>query len=48
MRFLVFASDYPHWDWDEPTGFLADFDADYRHRIMAQNASGTLWLLSAM
>ena len=36
---LVFASDYPHWDWDEPTGFLADFDADYRHRIMAQNAA---------
>ena len=36
---LVFASDYPHWDWDEPTGFLADFDADYRHRIMAQNAT---------
>ena len=35
---MVFASDYPHWDWDEPSTFLAGYDADYRQKIMAGNA----------
>lgn len=36
---LVFASDYPHWDWDEPSTFLTGFDADFRRRIMYDNAA---------
>jgi hypothetical protein len=35
---MIFASDYPHWDWDEPSTFLAGFDRDYRRRIMYENA----------
>ena len=35
---LVFTSDYPHWDWDEPGTLLAGFDAALRHRVMAANA----------
>jgi hypothetical protein len=35
---LLYASDYPHWDWDEPTTFLAGLDTDLRHRIMCENA----------
>lgn len=35
---LVFASDYPHWDWDEPSTFLAGFDKEYRQKIMTDNA----------
>jgi len=35
---LVFASDYPHWDWDEPSSFLPGFDADLRQRILVENA----------
>jgi predicted TIM-barrel fold metal-dependent hydrolase len=35
---LVFASDYPHWDWDEPSNFLAGFDPAYRQRILVDNA----------
>ena len=34
---MVFASDYPHWDWDEPRGFLAGYDEAYRQRIMLDN-----------
>ena len=36
---LVFASDYPHWDWDEPTTFLLGEDQELRNRIMYRNAS---------
>lgn len=36
---LVFASDYPHWDWDEPSGFLKGFDPALRSRIMYENAT---------
>ncbi len=36
---LVFASDYPHWDWDEPSGFLPGIDKTLRTRIMAENAA---------
>jgi predicted TIM-barrel fold metal-dependent hydrolase len=35
---LLFASDYPHWDWDEPSAFLQGFDPDLRHAIMIGNA----------
>ena len=35
---LVFASDYPHWDWDEPSTFLAGYDPDFRRQVMAGNA----------
>jgi predicted TIM-barrel fold metal-dependent hydrolase len=35
---LVFASDFPHWDWDEPSTFLAGFPDSIRNRVMAGNA----------
>ncbi len=35
---MIFASDYPHWDWDEPKTFLAGFDPALRSRIMFENA----------
>lgn len=35
---MVFASDYPHWDWDEPSTFLKGYDAAFRQRIMVDNA----------
>jgi predicted TIM-barrel fold metal-dependent hydrolase len=35
---LVFASDYPHWDWDEPDGLLKGFDQNLRSRIFAATA----------
>ena len=36
---LVYASDYPHWDWDEPTAILAGFDPHLRRRVLVENAS---------
>jgi uncharacterized protein len=35
---LVFASDYPHWDWDEPSTFLQGHDPALRQRVMVDNA----------
>jgi predicted TIM-barrel fold metal-dependent hydrolase len=35
---MVFASDYPHWDWDEPSTFLAGFDPALRQKIMYDTA----------
>jgi predicted TIM-barrel fold metal-dependent hydrolase len=35
---LVFASDYPHWDWDEPSTFLAGFDPALRQRVFYETA----------
>jgi hypothetical protein len=35
---MVFASDYPHWDWDEPSAFLTGFDEALRHKILVENA----------
>ncbi len=35
---LVFASDYPHWDWDEPSTFLAGFPRELRRAVMYENA----------
>jgi len=34
---MVFASDYPHWDWDEPSTFLAGHDAGLRQKVMVEN-----------
>ncbi len=36
---LVFASDYPHWDWDEPATFMLGESAERRDRIMYRNAA---------
>lgn len=33
---LVFASDYPHWDWDEPSTFMTDVDPALRQRVMCE------------
>ena len=35
---LLYASDYPHWDWDEPSTLLAGFDKKLRRRVMVENA----------
>ena len=35
---FVFASDYPHWDWDEPSSLLKGFDDDLRAKIFGTNA----------
>lgn len=36
---LVFASDFPHFDWDEPSNFLKGFDPDLTAAIQTGNAS---------
>jgi predicted TIM-barrel fold metal-dependent hydrolase len=35
---FVYASDYPHWDWDEPSTLLQGCDPDLRARIFGGNA----------
>jgi predicted TIM-barrel fold metal-dependent hydrolase len=36
---LVFCSDFPHWDWDEPTTALPSrLPAELRRRIFVENA----------
>ncbi|MCB0092760.1 MAG: amidohydrolase, partial [Caldilineaceae bacterium] len=35
---LVFASDFPHWDWDEPSTCLQGYDEELRHRVLAGTA----------
>ena len=35
---LVFASDFPHWDWDEPSTCLQGFDKALRQRVMSDTA----------
>ena len=35
---LIYASDYPHWDWDEPDGILNGFDPELRSRILGETA----------
>lgn len=37
-RTLVFSSDYPHWDFDDPTRLLQTLPADIRSRVAADNA----------
>ena len=34
----MFASDYPHFDWDDPSGFLSRLDGGLRDRLMRTNA----------
>lgn len=36
---LVFASDYPHWDWEEPAGFMRLLDKKLRPSVMYDNAA---------
>ena len=36
---LVYASDFPHWDWDEPTTVLPGINKAMRRRIFAGNAA---------
>ena len=35
---LMFASDYPHWDWDNPRQTLTQLPSDMRQRIFVDNA----------
>jgi predicted TIM-barrel fold metal-dependent hydrolase len=35
---LVYASDYPHWDWDDPKSVLPGIDEELRRRIFAETA----------
>ncbi len=35
---LMFASDYPHWDFDSPVQALPRLPADFKQRLMAENA----------
>jgi predicted TIM-barrel fold metal-dependent hydrolase len=35
---LVFASDYPHWDFDDPATMLRRLPADWREPVMHDNA----------
>ena len=41
---LMFATDYPHWDWDDPTMILAGFPDDMRRKIFSENALSTFGL----
>lgn len=34
---IIFASDYPHWDFDSPATALRDLPKQYRDRILADN-----------
>ncbi len=35
---LMYASDFPHWDWDEPTGILAKLPEEMRRKVFVENA----------
>lgn len=37
-QILVYASDFPHWDWDDPTAVLPGLDPDTRRKIFCENA----------
>jgi predicted TIM-barrel fold metal-dependent hydrolase len=43
-RTLMFATDYPHWDWDDPAMSFTGFPDDLRRRIFAANAAETFGL----
>ena len=40
-RTLMFGSDYPHWDFDDPRHVLTTLPAEIRDRVKAQNAIET-------
>lgn len=35
---LLFSSDYPHWDFDDPTKILRGLSSEAKHKIFYQNA----------
>lgn len=37
-QMLMFSSDYPHWDFDNPTRMLTQLPADMKERIFSENA----------
>ncbi len=39
---LVYASDFPHWDWDEPRTVAADIPRPLRNQIFGENARALL------
>ena len=41
---LVYASDFPHWDWDAPTSVAPDFPAEMRANIFGETARATFRL----
>ena len=36
---LCFASDYPHWDYDDPDHMLKRLPAEWREQVMFENAA---------
>ena len=36
---LCFASDYPHWDFDAPDMMIKRLPAEWRERVMHDNAA---------
>lgn len=43
-RTLMFASDYPHWDWDDPAVTFTMLSEKLRQRIFVENARETFHL----
>ena len=39
---VVFASDYPHWDFDNPLTAFKFFPADLKRRIFVDNVAGVV------
>ena len=35
---LVYASDYPHWDWESPDSVLPGVDARLKNRVFVETA----------
>ena len=36
-QWLIYASDYPHWDYDDPDFALRGFPSDWKRKIMYEN-----------
>jgi predicted TIM-barrel fold metal-dependent hydrolase len=41
---LMFATDYPHWDWDDPAMSFTGLPEPLRRRVFAENAAETFGL----